>query len=71
MNRTVVIKNKGFEEPLVYQPETYAIALFFMVVSMLCWGSWANTVKLCPTYRFQLFYCDTDRRLSIERLAHQ
>jgi glucose uptake protein len=42
----------------VYQPETYAIALFFMVVSMLCWGSWANTVKLCPTYRFQLFYWD-------------
>jgi glucose uptake protein len=42
----------------VYQPETYAIALFFMVVSMLCWGSWANTIKLCPTYRFQLFYWD-------------
>lgn len=42
----------------MYQPETYAIALFFMVVSMLCWGSWANTVKLCPTYRFQLFYWD-------------
>jgi glucose uptake protein len=25
---------------------------------MLCWGSWANTVKLCPGYRFQLFYWD-------------
>ena len=42
----------------MYQPETYAIALSFMVVSMLCWGSWANTVKLCPGYRFQLFYWD-------------
>ena len=42
----------------MYQPETYAIALFFMVISMLGWGSWANTVKLCPTYRFQLFYWD-------------
>jgi glucose uptake protein len=42
----------------LYQPETYAIALSFMVVSMLCWGSWANTVKLCPGYRFQLFYWD-------------
>jgi glucose uptake protein len=42
----------------LYQPETYAIALFFMVVSMLCWGSWANTVKLAPGYRFQLFYWD-------------
>lgn len=29
-----------------------------MVVSMLCWGSWANTIKLCPGYRFQLFYWD-------------
>ena len=42
----------------MYQPETYAIALSFMIVSMLCWGSWANTVKLCPGYRFQLFYWD-------------
>lgn len=29
-----------------------------MVLSMFCWGSWANTVKLCPKYRFQLFYWD-------------
>ncbi len=29
-----------------------------MVLSMLCWGSWANTVKLAPSYRFQLFYWD-------------
>lgn len=29
-----------------------------MVVSMLCWGSWANTIKLAPGYRFQLFYWD-------------
>jgi glucose uptake protein len=42
----------------LYQPETYAVALFFMLLSMLCWGSWANTVKLCPGYRFQLFYWD-------------
>jgi glucose uptake protein len=42
----------------MYQPATYAATLAFMVVSMLCWGSWANTVKLCPGYRFQLFYWD-------------
>jgi len=29
-----------------------------MVITMLCWGSWANTMKLCPSYRFQLFYWD-------------
>src|SRR6478672_2812965 len=42
----------------MYQPETYGMALLFMVVSMLCWGSWANSMKLCPGYRFQLFYWD-------------
>src|ERR1700692_3195871 len=42
----------------VYQPETYGLALLFMILSMLCCGSWANTVKLCPGYRFQLFYWD-------------
>ena len=25
---------------------------------MICWGSWANTLKICPGYRFQLFYWD-------------
>ncbi len=42
----------------MFQPETYAVALSFMVITMLCWGSWANTIKLCPGYRFQLFYWD-------------
>ena len=42
----------------MFQPETYAVALSFMVITMLCWGSWANTMKLCPSYRFQLFYWD-------------
>ena len=39
-------------------PESYLAALALMVLSMLCWGSWANTLKLCPGYRFQLFYWD-------------
>ena len=39
-------------------PETYQAALFLMLLSMICWGSWANTLKLCPGYRFQLFYWD-------------
>jgi len=29
-----------------------------MLLSMFCWGSWANTIKACPGYRFQLFYWD-------------
>ena len=53
----------------MYQPETYAVALTFMVVSMLCWGSWANTLKLCPGYRFQVFYWDYVIGLFVGALA--
>src|SRR5215467_3754709 len=42
----------------MYQPEAYGIALLFMIGSMLCWGSWANTMKLTRGYAFQLFYWD-------------
>ncbi len=42
----------------MFLPETYQAALFLMLLSMLCWGSWANTLKLCPRFRFQLFYWD-------------
>jgi len=42
----------------MYQPEAYAVALLFMIGSMLCWGSWANTMKLTPGWPFQLFYWD-------------
>jgi glucose uptake protein len=42
----------------MYQPQTYAVALTFMILTMFCWGSWANTLKLAPGYRFQLFYWD-------------
>jgi glucose uptake protein len=39
-------------------PETYLAALCLTILTMLCWGSWANTLKLCPGFRFQLFYWD-------------
>lgn len=39
-------------------PETYHAALLLMILTMLCWGSWANIMKLCPQFRFQLFYWD-------------
>lgn len=42
----------------MYQPEVYWVSLLFMLISMLCWGSWANTMKLTPGYAFQLFYWD-------------
>lgn len=35
------------------------IAILFCVITMLCWGSWANTQKLAgKTWRYELFYWD-------------
>ena len=43
-------------------PETYSSALLLIILSMLCWGSWANTFKLtgkpAGKWRFELFYYD-------------
>jgi len=39
-------------------PETYLPALFVMILSMVCWGSWANTYKLSGRWRFELYYFD-------------
>jgi glucose uptake protein len=42
----------------MFIPSVYSIALLLMVLSMVCWGSWANTQKLCRAWRFELFYWD-------------
>src|SRR6478752_5471906 len=39
-------------------PETYGAALLLTLISMICWGSWANTFKLAGKWRFELFYYD-------------
>ena len=37
----------------------YSTAILFCIITMLCWGSWANTQKLASkTWRFELFYWD-------------
>ncbi len=39
--------------------ESYAVAVAMCIITMLCWGSWANTQKLASKeWRFQLFYWD-------------
>jgi len=39
--------------------ESYPWAVVFCVITMLCWGSWANTQKLAKKgWRFELFYWD-------------
>src|SRR6476659_1353274 len=39
-------------------PQTYIAALALTILSMLCWGSWANTFKMTGSWRFELFYFD-------------
>jgi len=43
----------------MYIVSNYNIAVLLCVVTMVCWGSWANTQKLASKeWRFQLFYWD-------------
>jgi len=38
---------------------SYPIAVLLCTMTMICWGSWANTQKLATrTWRFELFYWD-------------
>ena len=38
---------------------SYGLAVVFCLITMLCWGSWANTQKLAASsWRFELFYWD-------------
>src|ERR1700745_4342760 len=38
---------------------SYPLAVVLCVITMLCWGSWANTRKLArKDWRFELFYWD-------------
>src|SRR6185312_13727780 len=39
--------------------QSYPVSVFLCVLTMLCWGSWANTRKLArKDWRFELFYWD-------------
>ena len=39
--------------------QEYSTAVIFCIITMLCWGSWANTQKMAAaSWRFELFYWD-------------
>lgn len=42
----------------MFTPPTLTVALLMMIISAICWGSWANTYKGVKNYRFELFYWD-------------
>ncbi|MEM6772645.1 MAG: multidrug DMT transporter permease, partial [Bacteroidota bacterium] len=43
----------------MFIPASYALAVVLCIITMLCWGSWANTQKLASkSWAFPLFYWD-------------
>jgi len=39
--------------------QSYSVAVVMCIITMMCWGSWANTQKLASKeWKFQLFYWD-------------
>ncbi|MFY9911420.1 MAG: GRP family sugar transporter [Candidatus Sulfotelmatobacter sp.] len=42
----------------MFTPSSLSVALLMMIISAVCWGSWANTYKGVKGYRFELFYWD-------------
>jgi glucose uptake protein len=43
----------------MYIISSYGLAVFFCIITMLCWGSWGNTQKLAAkNWRYELFYWD-------------
>ena len=43
----------------MFIPESYTLAVVLCTITMLCWGSWANTQKLAAkSWSFPLFYWD-------------
>jgi glucose uptake protein len=42
----------------MYIVANYSTAVILTFITMLCWGSWANTQKIAKGYRFELFYWD-------------
>lgn len=42
----------------MFVPSTFVAALVMTILSTICWGSFANTLKLTKNYRFELYYWD-------------
>ena len=50
---------KSYISEIMFIIESYPAAVSCCIVTMFCWGSWANTQKLAAgTWRFELFYWD-------------
>ena len=39
-------------------PASQTATLALLIIALICWGSWANTLKLAGKWRFELYYYD-------------
>jgi glucose uptake protein len=42
----------------MYIPQNFTLTMLMLIVCAICWGSWANPMKLTKNYRFEHFYWD-------------
>jgi len=42
----------------MFLPASQAAIFALLVISLICWGTWANTLKLAGKWRFELYYYD-------------
>jgi glucose uptake protein len=49
-------------------PGSYAFSVVLLILSLLCWGLWANTFKLAGKWRYELYYFDFAIGMSIAAL---
>ena len=50
-------------------PTTFEAGVLLLVLSMLCWGSWAATYKLAGKWRFELYYYDLSAGIALGAAA--
>eukprot|EP00164_Ancoracysta_twista_P001471 GFYU01001919.1.p1 GENE.GFYU01001919.1~~GFYU01001919.1.p1 ORF type:complete len:363 (-),score=96.46 GFYU01001919.1:252-1340(-) len=42
----------------MYAPSSFGVGLTLALVSLVCWGSWANAMRIAGGVRFEVFYYD-------------
>ncbi len=42
----------------MYLPSDFVSVFGLMFITIICWGSWANTAKIDRKWRFELYYID-------------
>jgi glucose uptake protein len=57
-SETVETKITAAKGDLMILPHLYGTALALTILTMLCWGSWANSLKFAKGWRFELLYYD-------------